>query len=699
MDVFPCPSDPSPRETQPTFRCSAMRMPARFLVPLVALLVPLLLASCGGGGNSGGPPPPPPPPATVTVMPATAQVGVNGTIQLSATVDNSSETAISWEVDGDAADGIIRSDGRYIAPASVPNPDVVTVTAVLASDPSVSGSAQITVTRVLTAFAGTFSWRNDLGITGENTQEVTLSPSVLTGGGFGKLFSCAVDGYVYAQPLYVANLAISGNGTHNVLFVATEHDSVYAFDADAAPCQTLWQKSFLNIANGVTTVPSCPLSGTLPAICGPAGWNGENDVGTDDIEPEIGITGTPVIDPASQTLYVVAKTKESTSLGPNYVQRLHAIDITTGQEIPGSPVEIQATVPGNGAGNNGMGQVPFDPLKENQRAALALSGGNVYIAFGSHGDVDPFHGWLLAYNAATLAQVAVFNTTPNILPSRGGIGQSGAAPSVDVSGNIFVATGNGTFDANSVTAPNTDYAQTLLRLQVNQGAASFSVVDSFTPFNVLALNSSNPPLDFGASGALLLPDQTSVPPHVALIGSEAGVLYLLNRDSLGGYTLGGPDQVVLEMCINQDGIFGTPVYFQATNTIYIAGAGDQLKAFPYPNNLLPPVIKCPQYSVPISQSPTTFGFPGASPVISANGASNGIVWVIDSSGYGATGAQATSAVLHAYDATNLGNELYNSSMNSADAAGLAVKFAVPTVANGKVYVGAQGEVSVYGLLP
>jgi hypothetical protein len=490
-----------------------------------------------------------------------------------------------------------------------------------------------------------------------------------------------VDGEVYAQPLYAENVPLPATGLHDVVFVATENDTVFAFDADASPCRMIWQTSFLNLTTGVTTVPACLM---MAGACTDGGTR--NDVGTNDITPQIGITGTPVINPATGILYVVSKTKESTTSGPSYVQRLHALDITTGNEEPFSPVVIRATVTGNGAGTNGEDQVPFDPLHENQRAALALSGGNVYVAFGSHGDVAPFHGWLMAYSASTLAQVAVFNTTPNSAPSEGGLSEGGAAPSIDTSGTIFGVTGQGVFDANSATAPNTEYAQTLLRLSVNAIAGSFTVLDHFTPFDQLGLTASG--LNLGSSGALLLPNQSNGPAHMAVIGGEPGFLYLVNRDNLGGFTLGGPDKVVATLNLN-GAIYGTPVFWQGA--LYTTATGQNLSVYPLSSGVLA--------SVPGTLSRETFVFPPPTPVISANGTRAGILWVIDTGGWGADGAAATPAILRAYDATNLGNEIYNSSVNSADAAGLAVKFAAPTVANGKVYVGTQGELSVYGLLP
>ena len=605
-----------------------------------------------------------PPPVTISVSPPTTSVGTGGSVQFSARVQNSS-SGVNWQVNGVAggstATGKIDSTGGYKAPPSIPSPATVTVGAVLQTDATISGSAGVTVT-LPSAFTGIYSWRNDPGLTGQNRQETVLTPTSVASGHFGKLFSCPVDGYVHAQPLFMPNVTIPGNGTHNVVFIATEHDSVYAYDADANPCQLLWQVNFLN--TGATSVPTA-------------------DVGTTDITPEIGITGTPTIDPNTGILYVSAETKEMNGTAFVYVHRLHALDILTGNEKPGSPAIIRASVSGTGDGANG-GTLALDALTANQRAALLLAGGNIIVTFTSHGDLDPYHGWLLAYsyNGATLAQVAVFCTTPN--GSRGGVWQSGAPPSVDVGGNIFAVTSNGTFDTNSAAPPKTDYGETLLKLQVNAAPAGFTVIDAFTPFNQILLTANATPL--GSTGVLQFPDQTGTHAHVALIGSEAGALYVVNRDSLGGFTSGGPDKVLQTLNLGAN-ITATPAYSAATAAIYIAGDYDHPKAFPFSGGVMT--------GSATSQSAASFAFPGASPAISSNGSSTAIVWALDSSGFG-TGMPA---VLHAYDATNLANELYNSATKGSDAAGLAVKFTVPTVANGKVYAGTQSEISVYGLLP
>jgi hypothetical protein len=607
------------------------------------------------------------PPVSLSISPTTANVASGGSQQFTATVQNSS-APVTWEVNGISgggqADGTIASTGSdaaaYTAP-TVTSPLTVTVTAVLQSDPSIAASSGVTVLPSNT-FAGVYSWRNDNNLTGQNSQESTLAPSRVSPTTFGKLFGCAVDGAIFAQPLYVANVTIA-SVPHNVVYVATENDTVYAFDAGNL-CQTVWRVSLID--PNATAVPASDIPGQT------------------DIVPEIGITGTPVIDPATATLYVVAKTKSIQNGSPVYTQKLHALDLTSGTEKFGGPATVQATVTGIGSGTVNGG-IAFDPLTENQRAALLLTGGNVYVAFDSYDDTDPFHGWLFAYNAGNLqAPPVVFNTTPN--GSRGGIGESGAAPSSDANGNIFVATSDGTFDAN--TSGN-DYAETLLKLQVS--ASSFSFADSFTPSNELTLNLTQK--YFGSSGVLLLPDALggSAHPNLALTADRAGNLYLLDRNNLGGFNSGGP----LQTTSFSGAIFGTPAFWSANNSVYVAAAGDNLRALPLSNGIL----GSPSCSTPNSCSPDTFGLFGASPVISWDGtnAGSGMVWALDTSGY----VTPAPAILCAYDASNLSNPLYSSSATAGDpqAAGPAVKFAVPTVANGKVYVGTQGELSVFGLLP
>lgn len=639
---------------------------------------------------------------SVSISPSTGNVVTGKTLQFSAIVQNST-SAIIWEVNGISGGNstigtIVPSTpdlATYTAPASVPSPPTVTITAALQTDSLISASAGVTVISA-GDFTGVYSWRNDDALTGQNPQETRLTPLSVSPTTFGKLFACAVDGAIFAQPLYVSNVAIPSKGTHNVVFVATEHDSVYAFDADARPCQTLWHVSFIDPGMGVTTVPAADITGQT------------------DIIPEIGITGTPVIDATTATLYVVSKTKVSEGATPSYIQELHALDLTTGwvggvvgAEKFNGPATITATVNGSGDGSV-SGKITFDSpsidLKANQRSALLLAGGKVYIAFDSYGDTDPFHGWLFAYDASNLKTApAVFNSTPN--GSHGGIGESGAAPSSDANGNVLVVTSDGTFDANT---GGSDYAQTLLRLQTTAGP--FSISDSFTPWNQFSLNFSH--RYFGSTGVLLLPDSagSATHRHLGLAGSEAGSLYLVDRDHLGGFTSGGPDNVVQTLCLTANGlsgspsafIFGTSAYWAGNNAIYVAAANDSLKAFALVSGIFSSQ-GCPAAAVPTSKSTDTFdifaGSFGASPVISwdGNNASSGIVWALDTSGYTGNPSTSSPAILHAYNATNVGTELYVSPFSGGSAAGLAVKFAVPTVASGKVYVGTQGELSVFGL--
>ena len=501
------------------------------------------------------------------------------------------------------------------------------------------------------------TYHNDLARTGLNTNETILTPANVASTNFGLLFTFPVDGYVYAQPLIMTNLTIPGHGVHDVVFIATEHDSVYAFDAntnatgDDAP---LWHTSFLNPAQGVTTVPN-------------------GDVGTDDLKPEIAITGTPVIDPATGTIYVEAKTRETNSSGFIYVHRLHALDVTTGAEKFGGPVTIQVSVPGNGDGNDGAGHVPFDPLHQLARCALLLSGGEVYIASASHGDNGPYHGWLIGYNAHTLALSNYFNATPN--GGLGGFWQAGGGPAVDSSGYIYLESGNGTYDGTT----SHDYGDTFLKMHIVSG--QLAIADSFTPYNQKDLSDSD--YDLGSGSPIVLPDSvgSGLHPHLLVGAGKDGWIYLVDRDGMGGYD-SAKNKIVQTFTNAIGSSFDTPAYFNGK--IYYAGSGDSLKAFSIANAQIS--------TTPSSQSQDGFGFPGATPSISANGTKNAIVWAIESDNYGNSGP----AILHAYAATNLSVELFNSDDVNQDP-GPAVKFSVPTVANGKVYVGAEYNIAVYGL--
>jgi hypothetical protein len=498
--------------------------------------------------------------------------------------------------------------------------------------------------------SGVFTYHNDNARTGQNLNESVLTPANVNPTTFGLLFSVPVDGQIYAQPLYVAGLNIGGQ-LRNAVFVATEHDSVYAFDADNPTSTPLWHTSFINPAAGITTVLS-------------------TDVNCTDLMPEIGITSTPVIDPSSSTLFVESKTKENGT----YVHRIHALDVTTGVEKLSSV--IQGGVPGTGDGNV-SGIVSFNPHTQLQRPALLLSNGLLYVAFASHCDNGPYHGWVFAYDAHTLSQRAIFNTTPN--GGLGGIWHSGGGPAADGSGNVFVITGNGTFDGPSPTGSN-NFGDTFLKL--TSGALTPS--DFFTPFNQATLEANDQ--DLGSGAPLLLPDQSTGPPHLLVSAGKEGKIYLLNRDDMGKFQTGSDSQIVQSLPNAMGLLFGTPAYFQ--NTVYFFAANDSLKAFSLSNGQLG--------TSPVSTSRIGFAFPGATPVISANGANNGIVWALQTDQFGTNGP----ALLHAFLASDVSTELYNSNQNpSRDNPGPAVKFTVPTVFNGKVYVGTQTQLSVFGLLP
>jgi hypothetical protein len=512
------------------------------------------------------------------------------------------------------------------------------------------------------AFTGTFLYRNDNFRTGQNLAESVLTPSNVTASQFGLQFTDPIDAAAYAQPLYVPNVSIPGQGTHNVVYVATENDSVYAFDADAAG-SPLWHTSFIDPANGITAVPSTDIGG-----------------GCIDLTPIIGISATPVIDPNTGTLYVVSKVK----LGPgSYQQQLHALDITSGLEMPNSPVTIAASVPGTGE-DSVNGTITFDPLLQHDRPALTLANGVVYLSFASHCDIQPYHGWILGYDETSLAQVVVYNTTPN--GQQGGIWEAGCGPGVDTNGDLITITGNGTFDTG---ASPVDYGDSFLRL--THGAGTLSVSSSFTPLNELMLDDDD--LDMGSGGNLLLPTQPGPNPDLMVGAGKLGNLYLVNRDSMGGFNA-SMNQMVQELDGAVGGMFSTPAYWAGTvpkaglrNMIYTIGVNDRPKMFVISNGL----IKTSPASIAIF----AFGYPGASPVISANGTTGGILWAINSSAWSSGGP----AILYAFNASNLNQELYESNQFSADDPGPAVKFTVPTVANGSVYMGTQTELAVFGLFP
>lgn len=589
--------------------------------------------------------------ATMSLSPTAAAITLTRTQQFTATVPGGG--AATWAVDGipsgNSSVGTISSAGLYTAGSAGGSAGLHSIVAKSVANSTQTAAATVAVTDL----PGVYSYHNDLSRDGANSQEYALTTANVTSS-FGKLASCGVDGAIYTQPLWVANLSVNG-ATHNVVFVATQHDGLFAFDADAVPCATLWTVSLIDAAHGAsageTTVPGGLLGN-----------------GYGDIQPEIGVTGTPVIDPVAGILYVVSKSVNSAQT--TFYQRLHAIDLTTGNEKPGSPVLITATVPGTGYDSTSPS---FSAGQENQRPGLALANGNVYIAWASHGDQDPWYGWVIAYqyNGTAFTQTAAFNTTPN--GGEGGIWMSGAAPSVDSSGNLYVSTGNGPFDVTNSTPPTNDYGDSLLQL-----TASLGVNQYFTPSD--QLNDYQQDMDFGAGGAAVLADLPfgGGVTHALVCGGKDGTLYVLNRDLLGG--LG-------DMFAVQQIPLGNPIYSTASlwnGYLYIASVGGALVGYQFTSATA-------QFGL-VSMSAHSYQFPGATPSVSASGTQNGLVWALDNSSYCTQQSPSCGpAVLHAYDATDLATELWNSSTNSLDAAGNAVKFTVPTVANGRVYVGTRGN--------
>jgi hypothetical protein len=492
------------------------------------------------------------------------------------------------------------------------------------------------------------TWHNGNTRTGQNLNETILTPANVNSTQFGQIFTLPVDGRIYAQPLYESHVYLNG-AIHNVVYVATENDSVYAFDADTAG-PPLWQAAFANPSEGITAVPCTDFHQSLCNTLGPT----------------IGITSTPVIDPSSNTLYVVAFTKENGS----YIDRLHALNINSGAEKFGGPVVIQASVPGTGDGSVG-GMVSFNPFKQLTREALALGGGVVYIG-SAELYLDPFHGWVLGYNATTLQQLAAFCTTPN--GKRGGVWGSGAGPVGSPNGSaFFVLTGDGTFDANS---GGVDYGDSVVKLGT---AGGLPVLDYFTPYNELMLFGDD--LDLGAGGGVIMDKSAGGTTIELLAAGKTGIIYVINTANMGKFNANS-DNVLQEVVGSNytcGGGTGTPAYFN--NAVYYAGC-DYLKMFSVTNGLLS--------TTPVSQSPVKYGV-GVTPSISANGSTNGIVWTVQ---YDANG---TPSKLIAYDATNVSKMLYYSSQNpTRDTLGYTY-FAVPTIANGKVYVGTFTSLAVYGL--
>ena len=596
---------------------------------------------------------------SVTVSPTTASIQISTTKQFTATVQNSTSNTVAWSVDGvvggNATNGTVDTTGLYSAPAT---PGSHTITATLTSDNTTHGTATANVYSPSSGGNGVYTYMYNNMRTGANTNETKLTVAAVTNGAnFGKKGTWSLDAAIYTQPLYVPNVTMS-NGTFNVLYVGTENDSVYALNADS-PGQVLWKRNFL----------------TSTATIGTGYTGGRTSIGGN-----VGITGTPVIDPTTNRLYVVTRTTENNS----NVQRLRAIDIRTGADVVPNVV-IQGSVAGTGMGNNGAGQVPFQALTQNQRPGLLLSNGVVYVTFAAFSDYDPYHGWMFAYDAGTLNPIALYNDTPN--SGGGGIWSSGAAPAADANGNIYVASANGRPDATAVFNPPSELPNTLIKLHLN--GTSLAMTDYFSPYNTRCLSADD--LDLGSSSPVLIPDQFNGMNLLAL-GSKEGRVYLVNRDSMGHWQSGSDSQIPSSVLFNAQGacgsstfdanspwrVYGAPAYWNGN--IYFGSAFGPLRQYNITTGKLQQVALGTHVYAASGQNGR-----GPLTVVSANGTSDGIVWTAENDLNG-------NGWLRAYTATNVSNNIYTSNF------GGGANFIIPTVVNGKVFVTGHNIVYEYGLL-
>jgi hypothetical protein len=618
-----------------------------------SLAVSLILAGCGAGS---------PPPTivsaaapSITAQPANQTVTAGQTATFSVTALGTTPFSYQWQKGTTAITGATSASYTTPVTTTADNGSQYSVVVSNAIGNATSNAATLTVNPAQPATTDVLTYHNDIGRTGQNLTESALTTSNVNSAQFGKLGFYPVDGLVDAEPLYASNVAVPSNGTHNVLIVATEHDSVYAFDADSGA--TLWRLSMLK--SGETT---------------------SDDRGCGQVTPEIGVTSTPVIDRArgpNGAVYVVAMSKN----GSTYYQRLHALDLALGTELFSGPVDVQATYPGTGDNSSG-GNVVFDPAQYKERAALLLLNGVVYTSWASHCDIRPYTGWIIGYSESTLAQTSVLNVTPN--GNEGAIWMAGAGLAADNSGNIYFLDANGDFDTslNASGFPSDgDFGNAFMKLSTSGN--QLAVADYFEMDNGVAESGSD--TDLGSGGMIVLPDLkdgSGNTKHLAVGAGKDSNLYLVNRDSMGKFSPSNNNNIYQELAgALPGGVWAMPAYFN--NTIYYGSVGSPIQAFTITNAKLS--------TSATAQTATSFGYPGATPSISANGASSGIVWAVENN---------NPAVLHAYDATNL-NELYNSNQASGgrDQFGNGNKYITPMIVNGKVFVGTPNGVAVFGLLP
>ena len=623
------------------------------------------LASCGGGGSKSMSSTPAVSP-TITEQPTTQSVTAGQSASFYVTAAGTAPLTYQWQQNNSNIAGATAPS--YTTPSTTSSDDgKVFVVVVSNSAGSVTSSpAKLSVSTAATASnTDVVTFHNDVARTGLNSTETVLTPGNVNVHSFGLLHNLTVDGRVDAQPLFLSGLMVNGTA-HDVVFVETEHDSVYAFDSDTGA--TLWQDGVANLA--------------------PPDETASDNRGCSQTGTEIGITATPVIDRKAGphgTMFLVTMSLDIQGM---HHQRLHALDITTGAEMLNGPTEIQATYPGSGMANTG-GAMVFLPSSYKERAALLLTNGNIYMGFASHCDVPPYSAWVMAYSESTLQQTSVINLTPNGQDTgangrygSGAIWQSGGGPAADAQGNVYIAIANGDFettlDVNGF--PNQqDYGNAFVKLSLSNG--KLSVADYFAMSNTLA--ESDGDTDLGSGGPLVLPDLNdadSKTHQLAVVAGKDGHIYVVDRGNMGKFN-------ATRNAIYQDmsgavpqGVWGVPAYFN--ETIYYCDSNNPMKSFSISNATL---------TGPLSSTAVSFGYPGALPAVSANGTSNAIVWAIEN---------ATPAVLHAYPAGDLTNELYNSNQASAnqDDPGMGNKFITPVIANGKVFVATQNSVAVYGLL-
>jgi immunoglobulin I-set domain protein len=592
---------------------------------------------------------------TITTQPANQTVNAGQTATFSVVASGTAPLTYQWQKNGVAITGATAASYTTPVTTTADSGELFRVVVGNSAGNVTSNSATLTVNPGTgNSTVDVITYHYDNGRDGQNLNETALTPANVNSTQFGKKGEFSVDGHVDAQPLYLSQVTIGGQ-KKNVLYVATEHGSVYAFDADSINGTTatfLWKTSTLG-----------------------SGETASDNRGCGQVSPEIGITATPVIDRSRNAIYVVAMSKNS---GGTYFQRIHALDLTTGQELFGGPMNITATYPGTGDNSSG-GNVVFDPKQYKERPGLLQINGTIYTTWSSHCDARPYTSWVMAFSADTLAQTSVLNLTPN--GNDGGIWMAGTAPAADSSGNLFFIIGNGTFDTtlNASGFPvNGDCGNCFVKLSTSAG---LKLADYFTPFNTVA--ESNADTDFGSGGGILMLDVTDSggnTRHLAVGAGKDSLIYIVDRDAMGKFNA-TTDQIYQEISGQLGGgVYSMPAFFN--NTVYYGAVGDALKAFP--------VTAARLAAAPSSQSTHHFGYPGTTPSISANGATNGIVWAIENSG----------AVLYAFDATDLTKELYDSNQaaNSRDHFS-GNKFITPMVVNGKVYVGTATSVAVFGLLP